>query len=695
MARTQPLQTSFTSGVLNPGLAARTDIDHYYQGARTGRNVLFVKEGGARGRWGLKWIADVPGDGRLLPFSFNTEQNYLLWIGNLQTRFYRDDAIVAAINGSGNPFLSTPWTLAQAQELDYTQSADTMVLAHGDVAPYTLVRGTAHNLWTAAAANLLNLPQYDFNDASSPAPTSHVVDITFTGFTVGDRYKLELNDNETPEIVYADSATAAGRAANARRIKEELLALPDTGFDEGSITVAWTGTTVYRVTFAGDSADAYEPMSGRNTDRTSASVTCATIATGVPRRESVISATRGWPRCVTFYESRLIFGGLTSLPGSLIGTIIGGFNPYNFREGDGLDDQGIFTTINTNQVNAVRAIYPGRQLQVFTSGGEFYSPDRPITPAMSLPQQSSFGCAESVRPVEVDGATIYCTRQRKTLREYLFLDREQAYNASSVTVLADHLLGDIRSLAAQTSTSDEEESYVLAVNGDGSAAVLNTLRSQEIAAWSEMTTREGDLIKQVTVVGDAIYFLVARERNGATVYSIEKATFETRLDCAVKITSGFGSTTVSGFNVLAGEEVDVVVDGAPIGKKTVSAGGQIILPRLATTSVEAGYFCAPVLETMPLVVRLGGEPLLGATKRITEIRIAVRNTLGVVANGQLLPDKAPGTTMTATPDAPYTGLLVGGDLGSTDGDATITLTQQQPLPFHVLAIAGVLHVGKA
>jgi hypothetical protein len=250
-ARQQTLQTSFTSGVLHPGLAARTDIEHYFQGARRGVNVLFVKEGGARGRWGLEHISDVPAEGRLVRFSFNTEQNYLLWIGAAQTRFFRNDALILNINGTGNPYLVNTYTLTQALELSYTQSVDTMVQAHQDVAPQTLVRGIDHNLWTQAAATLTNLPKYDFNDTSSPAPTSHVVDITFTGFTVGDRYKLELNDDETPEIVYADSATAAGKAANQRRIKRGAArAACHRASTRTAITVAWTAGTTYRVTFS-------------------------------------------------------------------------------------------------------------------------------------------------------------------------------------------------------------------------------------------------------------------------------------------------------------------------------------------------------------------------------------------------------------------------------------------------------------
>lgn len=690
MAKTVPLQSAFTSGVLNPGLAARTDIQHYYQGARQGRNVVFVKEGGARGRWGRRYVGDGLGDGRLVPFSFNTEQNFQFLFSNLRLEIWLEDGTkVTNINGSGNDYLVTPWTLAQALELDFTQSSNTMVIMHEDVETRTLVRGADNATWTLATMDFENIPDFDYNDALSPAPTSHIVTLIFNTFSDGNRYKLELNNFETPDIVYSGTDVDA----NKRRIKEELLQLPPTGFDPGSITVTEAAGT-YTITFSGDSADAYEDMTGRNTDKTTASITLTTTQTGVPRREACISATRGWPKTGTFYGSRLVFFGLKSLPQTILGTVIGGFFPFDFNIGTGLDDQAIFVTLNTDQVNSFRAAYPGRHLQAFTSGGEFYFPERVLTPAPDIPRQSKFGIAVGIKPVEVDGATIFVGKDRKSIREYLFLWAEEAYNATSLTVLSSHLLSAIQSLAALTSTGDDEDSYVLAVNDNGTGAILNTLRAQDIASWSEDRTRDGDKLKQVSVVNESIYYLVERTRNGATVYQLERADFTTRLDSAVTVTTGLGTTTVAGFDALDGETVQVLVDGAPIDDLTVSATGELTLPALATTSVEAGYFVPPVLETMPLVADLGSGPLLGAMKRLAEIRIAVKDTLGIIANGVKIPDKAPGVTATATPDAPYTGLLTTEDLGYDDGDVTITLTQDQPLPFHVLAIAAQLTIGK-
>lgn len=692
MAKSQTLQTAFSSGVLNPGLAGRTDTSHYYQGMRRGLNVIGVKEGGAKARWGRSHIDDLVNDGRGLPFEFSTEEVYALVFTDLRMYVYKNPEtapeLVTNINGSGNDYLVTPWTEAQVLAFDFTQSADTLVIVHPDVKPRTIVRGTTEATWTLAEMPFANVPKFDFNDTDSPTPTSHIVDITFNSFSNGHRYKLELNGFETPEIVYSSSDTDA----NARRIKDELLLLPPTGFGDTSITVAYQSGTTYRATFSGESADAYEPMTGRNTDNTAASISTTTQQTGVARREDIISATRGWPISVTFFESRLLFWGTKALPQSLIGTVIGGFFPFDFKIGTGLDDQGIFVTVNTDQVNAARAIYAGRHLQLFTSGGEFYAPDRPLTPAPTLPRQSRFGCATGIKPLDVDGATIFVTKEQKTIREYLFLWAEEAYNATSLSVLSSHLLSGINSLAALTSTSDEEDSYVLVTNTDGTAAILNTLRAQDIAAWTEDRTRTGDKLKQVFTVGEAIFYIVERERSGSTVYTLEKADFDTRLDAAKTVTTGLG-LTVSGFEHLAGETVQVLVDGAPVDDRAVSTSGQITLDNVPSSSVEAGYFVPPIVETMPLTVDLGSGPLLGEKKRLVDIRIRVLDTLGIIANGQTIPDKAPGSTQLLTPDTPYTGIRQIEDTGWTEEDLTITLTQNQPLPFHVLALKGKLEIG--
>ena len=78
-------QNSFAGGELSPELYSRTDTARYSIGLKTAKNVIIQKFGGIVNRSGLEFICEAR-DGsnpvRLIPFSFNTEQTYILEIGN-------------------------------------------------------------------------------------------------------------------------------------------------------------------------------------------------------------------------------------------------------------------------------------------------------------------------------------------------------------------------------------------------------------------------------------------------------------------------------------------------------------------------------------------------------------------------------------------------------------------------------------
>ena len=81
--------------------------------------------------------------------------------------------------------LVSPSTWARVKELDYIQSADTALLFHSAITPQILARKT-DTAWTIGAVTLLNIPQFDFNDASSPTPTSEVQRLIFTNQFEGE-----------------------------------------------------------------------------------------------------------------------------------------------------------------------------------------------------------------------------------------------------------------------------------------------------------------------------------------------------------------------------------------------------------------------------------------------------------------------------------------------------------------------------
>ena len=71
-----------------------------------------------------------------------------------------------------------------------------------------------------------------------------------------------------------------------------------------------------------------------------------------------------------------------------------------------------------------------------------------------------------------------------TLREFLFTFVEEAYNANPLSIMAPHLINAPVSIGVQRGSTGDEANYVYVVNGDGTMAVLNTLRSESILAWT-------------------------------------------------------------------------------------------------------------------------------------------------------------------------------------------------------------------
>lgn len=92
MPLAQPLDPSFSSGELSPRLWARLDFGKYQSGLEECQNLTLYTEGGAARRPGSRFVAEIKDSdvhGHLIAFQFNTEQAYVLELGNHSMRFFR------------------------------------------------------------------------------------------------------------------------------------------------------------------------------------------------------------------------------------------------------------------------------------------------------------------------------------------------------------------------------------------------------------------------------------------------------------------------------------------------------------------------------------------------------------------------------------------------------------------------------
>jgi hypothetical protein len=181
VARFISFQTNFSTGELDPRLRSRVDLEQYNNALEQATNVVIQPQGGLKRRPGLKHIFELPNTGvesagngvRLIPFEFNVDDSYMLAFTHQRMHIIKNGALITAINGGANSFLTTTITSAMLNEISWTQSADTLIVVHPDLEPIRIVRGATDATWTASTITFDSIPQYAFtltvtNPAAGP-----------------------------------------------------------------------------------------------------------------------------------------------------------------------------------------------------------------------------------------------------------------------------------------------------------------------------------------------------------------------------------------------------------------------------------------------------------------------------------------------------------------------------------------------
>jgi hypothetical protein len=210
MSRVIRIQNDFTSGELDPRLRARTDLAQYQAGLTTARNVSIQPQGGAIRRPGTKYIATLDSGAadavRMVPFEFSVSDSYMLVFTPGRMYVFKDGVQITNINGSGNPYATVAsLTSAILPEMNWVQSADTLIIVHEDLEPLRLVRGATDATWTVDTVPFSNVPLYAFElDTHNPTytitPSAASGNITITASSV-------TTDNGTAQAGSANTIT--------------------------------------------------------------------------------------------------------------------------------------------------------------------------------------------------------------------------------------------------------------------------------------------------------------------------------------------------------------------------------------------------------------------------------------------------------------------------------------------------------
>ena len=543
-----------------------------------------------------------------------------------------------------------------------------------------------NNIFKFDNAPFLNVPQFDFNDASSPVPISYVTTMTLAHFTKGDRFQVDIESVISKNITYTGDTTST--AFNIQKNLQEMPIFGDTG-------VAVSGSNdVFTITVSGESTKSFQVWTGFATSDLAGNnneVTFAITTQGSPRKEDVWSATRGYPKNGVFAGGRLWFGGTRDKPQSVFASKAGSFLDFYLEEGD--DDEAIFVSINGSQSDIVD-IVGDRGLQIFTEGAEYkVTGNTPTT--INIQQQTQHGSfSVKVPTTALDGAILFVDRNGRSLRQYLYDYNEDAYRSIDLSVLASHLIVSPVDMDIVTSTTSEDANYVFVINQDGTAVVLNTLRDQDINGYTKFNqvrdNGSADLFKQCVTVNNTLFTYSQRDVDR---FTIDQMTFDYKMDSSVKYTTPH-STTLSGLLHLEGDTVEVIAGNSSLPSRTVSATGTITLtPTEAalTDVIEVGQNFNCEIRGMPLNTRSpNGSQTVLSQKRIDRMNLRVYNSAGVYIDGNLVPVRTFGDAGNSPLNSsliPSTGIIEDNHGGNGwDREVTPIITIPDPTPFHLQAI---------
>lgn len=220
MPKASPIQTSFTAGEIAPLVQGRVDNERYKTGLGICQNYFPTLQGPLVRRPGTKYIADVKDPSNpptLIPFQFSADQNYMLEFGNQYIRFYANEGQIitnttvwqvagicgfntiglsnmqfnavrpstvpkdptenlsassAALAGSILE-LTSPFSAAEAKNIKFTQSADTMYLAHSSYMTFKLQRFGQYE-WSIKPVLFKDGPFLPLNSYNSISDSSRI-----------------------------------------------------------------------------------------------------------------------------------------------------------------------------------------------------------------------------------------------------------------------------------------------------------------------------------------------------------------------------------------------------------------------------------------------------------------------------------------------------------------------------------------
>jgi len=398
--------------------------------------------------------------------------------------------------------------------------------------------------------------------------------------------------------------------------------------------------------------------------------------------DSPWSAPGEYPAACAFQDQRLVLGGSEKQPQTIWGSVIGSYE--DMTQDPTLSAAAYAFTLATDKSSQVRWLLDKDILLVGAKTSELLFMQGVSAGNIQVFRQSAYGSA-AINAVAISDAVIFLQRGRRKLREFVYSNDNQTYQAPDLTFFADHIS---ESGIVEYDYQQAPDPILWCVRDDGVLVGMTYDRIMGVAGWHRHIT-DGEFESVAVLPGqdgeDQVYFTIKRNIQGSDIRYIEK--FNKRdfgvlaqavFNDASYTKVGVGLTEIDGLDHLEGEVVSILADGVVQTQQTVS-GGKVPITGTATT-ITAGL---PFIGTLtPVSIEIPGSSTMGSTRNIGKALLRLYNSQG----GRVgVDDKYVDINYEGETD-----LFTGDKDNAIDANFSekqeITIIQNDPLPLTVLAM---------
>ena len=644
---------NFSSGEWSPKMRARPDTDAYSKSCETLKNAIPRIQGGAFRRFGNQSIslsagnkADLGTTTLLVEYNTSIGGQYVLVINGTTLA---DWFVYNVASGATSSITSATATISYTPvKLHHQQVGDLIFFCSSGL---NIAAGEEPFIFWLTSAGVFRVDKYLTYVAAQRA-----------GQNIWEA--LPYRDYDTSGITLTPGATTGSTTLTASAAFFNVTH-PGTYFKITHGAPYVTGVCV---------VTAYTSATQVSIDikKTMGGATASAIW-----EESAWNNYRGWPRTLTAYQGRMVYGSNKTQPDTIWGSEIG--NIFRLMELP-LSDAADFTTyVNDNgraftltpnmaQSSNIVALISGKTLVINTDTNEIiaYGTNGALGPNdVQFENSSSFG-ASDVMPKKVNNYVTFVQANGKQIRDVTFNLDENQYKSADLSFVADHLFnrdddaesqalgfpGVVQSLALNRADSvlwilrDTGHLYGLTLDRDYNVNGFFRYETDTVVATGKGRVHAICTGKTVDALGfqglDALYMVVNRGTSASPDFYFEYLPSGDWYldDCPTgtgagsckfvdaPLAAGGTGTSWTGLTKYANETVSVFVDGVYQGDQIVSGTGTLT----TTTSGSACVVGLPyttIIKTMPIELgqQVPGSPL-GFIKRIDEIVLKFRRSYG-------------------------------------------------------------------